>query len=150
MDTDPKPTRFLSLFTHITPFPVQFFDSLPHDMLFRMAVMGISRDIRVAEINNEFFYEERFYLRSTVFRMFCDRVKENILDRGMRMFQRGVHEGRIPGLRLAYPRVSFIVRDGSTRCVLNQDEVVKALRRMRIKLAVYSFTFVVFGLILEG
>lgn len=109
-------------------------------MLFRMAVVGISRDVRVAEINNEFNEEERFYLRSTVFRMFCERVKESILDRGMTMFSRSIHEGRIPGLRLSYPRVSLILRDGLTRRVVNQGEVIKALRRMRIKLDVYTFT----------
>lgn len=146
MDRDPKPKLFVPLLKHVTSFPVLWYDELPGDHLFRVAVLGLSRDVRVAEIDNEFHEEERFYLRSKVYRMLCEHVKESILEqqsntlaRRALLLSQGVQERRIPGLRLLYPRVSLVARNGVSRRILNQADFVRELRKLRIQLNVYSF-----------
>lgn len=130
IDIEPKPKQFIGLLEEVTNFPVEWLSDVK-DSLFRVAVLGISREVTVAEIRSEFFYEDRFYLRSKVFRMFCDRIKDNILkqkkDRPIFKWSN-------------YPRLSLILRDGKTRQILNQDELVHSLKKLSVDLRVYTFS----------
>ncbi|KAJ3082553.1 Protein O-linked-mannose beta-1,4-N-acetylglucosaminyltransferase 2, partial [Quaeritorhiza haematococci] len=82
IDVDPKPSKFLPLLQALTPsFPVTWLDDFESGV-YKAAVFGISRDVMVAEIENEVYFEWRFEQRAVAFRSFCDRVKDIILTSG--------------------------------------------------------------------
>ncbi|KAJ3381778.1 hypothetical protein HDU92_005127 [Lobulomyces angularis] len=164
IDNDPHPTKFLAVLSVVTKFPVEFLDSI-NNTIFRAGVMGISKDVQVAEIDDEIYFEERFELRKKVFRDFCDHLKEKILNfedfenYGHKIFHKivkKIRKNKKQSLQLLnfqkkkynnnssssnVLQLSLILREGETRKILNEDGLIEMLKTFsEFEVNIYRFS----------
>jgi len=139
-----KPSKFISVLQAVTSYPIIWFEQL-EDGLYKGAVIGISRDVLVAETNLETHHEWRFERRSLIFRRFCGKLKQHFLGRlntkytGFREVEKEEEEEDSRSNESDIPRVTFIQRDVGTRRILNQPKLVFEIQTLPINLTVYSF-----------
>ncbi|KAI8801992.1 hypothetical protein BJ742DRAFT_563295 [Cladochytrium replicatum] len=146
IDKNPKPSDFVHTLEAVSPYPVRWLEDLSPG-LYKAAVFGISRNVLVAELDLELKSEGRFEKRALAFRAFCDKLKNNLLQK------KALKEYKSSQLPQAgrsqrsstRPRVTLVLRTGKTRRVLNEKDIIAALKTLPIDLAVHQFD----GLALE-
>jgi len=139
-----RPTKFLPVLQSVTPFEVTWSEDLA-DGLYRAAVLGISRWAQVEEIVVETNQEYRFHLRQNAFQYFSHHVKKAVL--GLGDTEAMTHnDWSAPPLGSAassrsrrLPVVTFISRSGGTRNILNERELLLALRELPVEVNAYRF-----------
>jgi hypothetical protein len=130
VDQMPTPRGFVSLLqAAVDPGPkVMWWDSLK-DGVYKGAIMGISKDVIVEEISLEKHFDWRFSLRNYAFQSFAERIKKNFRKNCKAEYR----DSKIP-------KVLLILRTGSKRNILNQQEVIDALSELPIQLETSVFS----------
>ncbi|KAI8613264.1 hypothetical protein BC830DRAFT_490256 [Chytriomyces sp. MP71] len=164
LDRTPEPTKFLSVVQSVTPTAVgSSRELLNESLVFKAAVIGLSRDALVAEIVLERGQEWRFRLRRKALRLFSDSLKTSILhgrlfvtnshkhpNSRMRLFDE-LDESpdfysdrkallRRPSWPIGRPRVTLVLREANTpRQIINENEVIQTLKNLPITLSIHRF-----------
>jgi hypothetical protein len=143
LDTSPKPTKFIPLLQSVSPYQVSWFDEIP-DGLYKAAILGLSRDALVAEIDLERGNQWRFGLRRQAYTTFCSTLKSKVLLKEIASTPSTFSSlyKAVDGHVLRYwkrPKVTLVLRDGEIRRILNEEEVIRALQSLPINLSVRRF-----------
>jgi hypothetical protein len=154
IDRAPRPIEFIPLLESITPTnQIHWLDAQP-PTLFKAAVLGLSRDALVAETHVERGKEFRFRLRSFAFRTFCGAVRDAVIGRrevtavaptdsdvDSGQSERARQEGVWTWMKRRWvsPSVTLILRDGYTRKIANEGQVINLLKSLPIRLSVHKF-----------
>ena len=130
VDDKPTPKGFVSLLqASIDPGPkVMWWDALK-DGVYKGAVIGISRDVFVEEITLEKHFDWRFSSRNFAFHSFSERIRKNF----RKNCKKQVRDSKSP-------KVLLILRTGSKRNILNQQELIYALSKLAIQLETSVFS----------
>ncbi|KAJ3170044.1 hypothetical protein HK101_011398 [Irineochytrium annulatum] len=153
MDRKPRPIQFLHVLQSVTTHQILWLDDI-EDSIYRAAVIGLTREVFVAERNLEDNENGRFTQRNRAFRLFCDALKTHILKHDTTHFPAhhlldphwllgGVQPMAL--IRRKQPQVTFVLREGQTRLVINELELINALKRLPITLNIYRFNELVLG-----
>ncbi|KAJ3267330.1 hypothetical protein HDU77_000043 [Chytriomyces hyalinus] len=156
VDRSPEPAKFLSIVQSVTPSPVASSSSLLKGVyIFKAAAVGLSRDALIAEIVLERGKEWRFALRQKALTLFCATLKTGLLNGGKFVqvpagklrhdvadveSRRSLNLLNLPREWSKRPRVTLVLRESNTpRQILNEGEVISALRKLPIHLSVHKF-----------
>ncbi|KAJ3073274.1 hypothetical protein HDU98_001892 [Podochytrium sp. JEL0797] len=156
----PSPYKFMDIIQAVTPTKVMTSHQLLQSttpIVFKTLVVGLSRDALVAEIVLERGNEWRFALRRKAFHMFCNALKQGILNGGK--FVNGLNPAVsgdvLPNplqpplsnkkewtswLFHKHPKVTLVLREQNTpRQILNEDQVIQTLQSLPIRLSIHKF-----------
>ncbi|KAJ3242414.1 hypothetical protein HDU81_003120 [Chytriomyces hyalinus] len=156
VDRSPEPVKFQSVVQSVTPSPVVLSSSLLKGVyIFKAAAIGLSRDALIAEIVLERGKEWRFALRQKALTLFCATLKTGLLNGGKFVqvpaaelrhkvadveSKRSLNFLNLPREWSKRPRVTLVLRESNTpRQILNEGEVIAALRKLPIHLSVHKF-----------
>ncbi|KAJ3415502.1 hypothetical protein HDV05_004704 [Chytridiales sp. JEL 0842] len=148
LDTDPKPVNFIPLLQSVSPYDAVWFDDLS-DGLYKAAILGLSRDALVAEIDLERGRLSRVELRRKAYMTFCNSLKSKVLEQGViSSLLSGKKGDSLSVLNsdqksfsrfFSKPRVTLILRDGDLRKIVNENEVINMLKSLPVRLTVTKF-----------
>ncbi|KAJ3110942.1 hypothetical protein HDU96_006138 [Phlyctochytrium bullatum] len=130
-DKGTKPTSFVSLLQASTPYRLEWLDGVENG-IYKAAVLGLSRDMGVAELEYEAHFDPKAEFRNEAFRQFCSQVRSNLT-------HRRTWTGGSTQLLWKRPTLSLIIRDGETRQIVNEDDVIKALKALPVNFRSYRF-----------
>jgi hypothetical protein len=120
--------KFIELFEHVGPNQVIFLSNLGNVRL-ETAVIGISKEFRIKEIEVEHENDGVFNLRKMAFRGFAHAIRNNIQKHGRR-----VQHNRTT------ISVGWVTRTGRTRRIINEPQLLEEMQKKpNIQLTVFKF-----------
>lgn len=157
-----RPTKFMHVMKSASKLPVSWYLDL-HDSIFENCVLGISRDFGIREIvpERKIRLPKRYQIRNTAFRHLSRIIMENVLQIPyVKVESKSLKQNDFPTLtdrelkevenmtksfqdpipsHNRRQTLTLILRDGSTRQILNENKLVRALQRLPITVNVFRF-----------